>query len=236
MGLADSGSGKRTKSPAKDSGESRRLHGEAFTATTRRDREKLRCREEILAVASRLFALHGFEKTSVKQIADEADVSVGGLYTHFTGKEEIFRELLGSYVRELHRRGDEACRAADEPLEQLRCRINAAIEHFKEHVDFLMIYHNENPLGLAGLIREEIEKNTETAAKLLARAIKDGDIPPEDPHVLAAMLIGSVHELMHMFAERGNKESFDEIPGIIDRILMKPLEMRQQKDSGMEGR
>ena len=231
----DSDSG-RARTQGQDQGESMRSHENVSNGRSRRERERMRCSEEIIAAASRLFAQFGIDKTSMKQIAGEADMSVGKLYTYFRGKEEIVRQLLENAFKEIERRGDEACRAGDAPLEQLRCRFNAAIAHFQEHIDFLMIYHNENPLSCEGMIREEIERNMETAARLLARAIEDGEIPPEDPRVLAAMIIGSVHELLHMYAQGGNKEAFEEVPAIIDRIIIQPLETRQARDSGMEGR
>jgi TetR/AcrR family transcriptional regulator len=203
---------------------------------TRREREITRHRSEILAAASALFARQGFEKTSMKQIADAADMSVGRLYSYFEGKGDVIRELLENSIADLERSGEEACRLTDAPLEQLRCRFKAAVDHFKEHIDFFLIYHNENPLSCEGIIRKEIEKSNDVAAKLLARAVENGDIPPEDPHILAAMLISSAHGLLHLFAERGNKEAFDEIPGIIERMIMRPLEIRREKDLGMEGR
>jgi len=236
MALNDSEGGGRVRIPNRDRGETMRSQDDASNGSTRRERERMRCKSEILAAASALFARQGFEKTSMKQIADAADMSVGKLYSYFRGKEEVIRELLENSIRDLERRGDAACRLTDAPLEQLRCRLKAAVEHFKEHIDFFMIYHNENPLSCKGMVRGEIERNADTAAKLLARAVDSGDIPPEDPRVLAAVFIGSVHGLLHMFAERGNREAFDEVPGIIERMIMRPLEMRQEKDSGMEGR
>jgi hypothetical protein len=41
---------------------------------------------------------------------------------------------------------------------------------------------------------------------------------------------------LHAFAERGDKDALDGIPAIVDRIIIKPLETRLEKDSGMEGR
>jgi AcrR family transcriptional regulator len=203
---------------------------------TRRERERLRCRGQIIAAASKLFAQAGIANTSMKQIAGEADVSVGKLYACFRGKDEIIHELLHDAMDSLQRKGDEACRGTDDPLDQLRRRLQAAIDHFKAHLDFLMIYHNESQTSCEGMIREHIDENIETIAELLAQAIDNGDIPPEDPRALAAILVGSAHELMHTFAERGGKDALDGIPAIIDRIIIKPLETRRDKDSGMEGR
>jgi AcrR family transcriptional regulator len=210
-------------------------HSELSAGLSRRERERLHCREEILAAASELFAQLGYEKTAVKQIAGRVGVSVGALYSHFSGKEEILRELLENSMRELRRRSDAACSADDPPLEQLRSRLVSATEHFKEHLDFLMIYHNENPLILEGIIREEIERNMETMSKLILAAMDRGDIPRDDPSVLAAVFIGSVQELMHMFAERGRRDAFDDVPGIIDHLILNPLELRAKRASKREG-
>jgi AcrR family transcriptional regulator len=202
----------------------------------RKERERSRCKEAIIAAASKLFAQQGIEKTGMKQIADEADMSVGKLYACFRGKDEIIRELLGDSMKSLQRGGDEACRETDAPLDQIRCRLAAAVDHFKAHIDFLMIYHNESPMSCEGMIREHIDASIETVAKLLAQAIDEGDISPENPYALAAVIVGSVHELLHAFAERGDKDALDGIPAIVDRIIIKPLETRLEKDSGMEGR
>jgi AcrR family transcriptional regulator len=172
----------------------------------------------------------------MKQIADGADISVGKLYACFRGKDDVIRELLSDSMKSLQRQGDEACRGTDDPLEQIRCRLVAAVDHFKAHLDFLIIYHNESPMSWEGMIREHIDANIETVAKLLAQAIDDGDIPPEDPYALAAVLVGSVHELMHAFSERAGTDALEGIPAIVDRIIIKPLETRRDKDSGMEGR
>lgn len=203
---------------------------------TRRERERLRQRGDIISAALKLFARQGIEKTSMKQIAEEADVSVGKLYAHFRGKDDIVRDLLDEAFEDLKRKKEAACRPGDTALEQLRCKVRAGVAHFKEHVDFLIIYHNENPMSCSGKARSAIEENVEDVAKLLAQAMDDGDIPPEDPYTLAAVYIGALHEIMHLFAERRARESFDEIPRIIDRLIIEPLEMKREKDTGMEGR
>jgi AcrR family transcriptional regulator len=141
VGINGSGSG-GARSPGEDRAAAIRSQTHVPNGRVRRDRERIRRSEEIIAAASRLFAQFGIEKTSMKQIADEADISVGKLYIYFRGKEEIVHQLLDDAFTELERRGDEACRAADAPLEQLRCRLGAAIAHFQEHMDFFMIYHN----------------------------------------------------------------------------------------------
>jgi AcrR family transcriptional regulator len=51
----------------------------------------------VLDAALRLFSHHGYGATSVRQIAEEAGVSVGAVYHHFPDKEAIFRSLIEEY-------------------------------------------------------------------------------------------------------------------------------------------
>jgi AcrR family transcriptional regulator len=55
-------------------------------------------RSEILAIAARHFAEHGYEGTTIRQISDEAGILSGSLYYHFSSKEEIMHELLRPFV------------------------------------------------------------------------------------------------------------------------------------------
>jgi len=48
----------------------------------------------LVAAARRLFARHGYDGTSVHDIATEAGVADSALYGHFSGKAEIYQMLL----------------------------------------------------------------------------------------------------------------------------------------------
>lgn len=49
-----------------------------------------RTRNEILQAALRLFMERGYHGTSMRQISQEAGLALGGIYNHFSGKEDIF--------------------------------------------------------------------------------------------------------------------------------------------------
>jgi AcrR family transcriptional regulator len=55
-------------------------------------------RDEIIDVAMRLFAEHGYDKTSLREIADEVGVTKAALYYHFRTKDDIVRSALQSYT------------------------------------------------------------------------------------------------------------------------------------------
>jgi len=67
----------------------------AAAAPAHRGREKGRLkREEILAVAARLFARTGFRGTGIAKLAAEAGVTVPGLLHHFGSKEGLLMAVL----------------------------------------------------------------------------------------------------------------------------------------------
>lgn len=66
----------------------------------RLQRRKARTRAAILAAASDLFQEHGYENTSIQQIAERADTGVGTLYGYFRSKEDILREVLRQHSLE----------------------------------------------------------------------------------------------------------------------------------------
>ena len=62
--------------------------------TTRRDRQILRKRGEILAAASQVFARKGYAAATTKDIANEADLGESTLYNYFESKHDILLAIL----------------------------------------------------------------------------------------------------------------------------------------------
>jgi AcrR family transcriptional regulator len=56
-------------------------------------------KQQILDAALKLFSRKGYGATSVRDIAEEADLSKGNVYHHFPDKETIFRALLDRYFQ-----------------------------------------------------------------------------------------------------------------------------------------
>ena len=59
-----------------------------------RDESKARTRAELLRAANRLFARKGYSATSLADIAEEAALTKGAVYSNFASKEDLFLALL----------------------------------------------------------------------------------------------------------------------------------------------
>ncbi len=53
--------------------------------------------DRILDAARKLFLSQGYNGSNLRDIAREANVSMGGIYHHFESKEDIYKALLGTY-------------------------------------------------------------------------------------------------------------------------------------------
>jgi AcrR family transcriptional regulator len=68
--------------------------GGIMTIEERREREKEEMRELILSAADEIVASEGFDKLSVRKIANKIEDSASIIYHYFTDKDEILHNLM----------------------------------------------------------------------------------------------------------------------------------------------
>lgn len=102
-------------------------------------------RELIVAAAVSAFFEHGYHGTSIRQIAQGADVSLSALYHYFASKQELLSSIVDTFMVESVRVIGEAVRAAgDDPRDRLRA---AARTH---------VYRNATNIALSFVTNSEI--------------------------------------------------------------------------------
>lgn len=60
-----------------------------------RQAQKEATRAKVLAAARALFAEHGYEATTIRDIARAAGMSTGAVFVSWSGKDALYRELYG---------------------------------------------------------------------------------------------------------------------------------------------
>ena len=96
-----------------------------------------------LEAALKLFSTQGFRATSMREIAEAAEVSVGNVYHHFPSKEAIFERLLERYwerVLDPELPLNRVFTRADFPddLEEMAAAIEEVVDEFRPYI--LLIY------------------------------------------------------------------------------------------------
>src|ERR1051326_7431466 len=93
------------------------------STSTARTRDGRAPGEAIVAAASRLMHVHGYQKTSLDDVLRESGVGKGNFYYHFKSKEELGHAILGEVIRSFLERTLEPCFSSncDAPLRQVSC-------------------------------------------------------------------------------------------------------------------
>lgn len=84
-------------------------------------------RAHLIEVATRLFATHGYDGTSIEAVLAEAGASRGSLYHHFPGKDALFLAVLEDVGARVTAQVTEATRNAGDPIAELRAAFLAWI-------------------------------------------------------------------------------------------------------------
>ncbi len=100
-------------------------------------------REELLAIAARLFAEKGFKNTTVRDIADAAGILSGSLYHHFDSKESMVDEILRTFQEELFGQYDAILASDADPRAKLEQAVRVSFDAIDQHHDEVAIFQND---------------------------------------------------------------------------------------------
>lgn len=97
----------------------------------------------IVSEAIKLFSLKGYEKTSVKEIVEAANVSKPVLYYYFKNKDSLFKHILENGIHSLHNSLYKIMESSDENIRDIlekltQVHLNAAVEN----TNFIRFLHS----------------------------------------------------------------------------------------------
>ncbi|MFE9045002.1 TetR/AcrR family transcriptional regulator [Streptomyces sp. NPDC012421] len=101
-------------------------------------------RRELLDVAAEVFAVQGYDATSVRRIADAAGLLAGSLYYHFDSKESMLDEILSGFLDDLWTRYDGVLAAGLGPRETLEALVTESFREIDRHRAAVAIYQKES--------------------------------------------------------------------------------------------
>ena len=160
----------------------------------RKEREKERRRQQIIVAAKRVFSEKGFNKTTMEDIAKEAELSPGTRYLYFKNKEELYASLSLRILQYLHIRVTHVNKDAALSPEQ---KLSALIEAMYDVYDFdpltiINMFHlqsSETLKHLSESLLEEIkqlsQKSIGAIAKIFEEEMQKGIYVDRHPVALA---------------------------------------------------
>jgi AcrR family transcriptional regulator len=176
-------------------------------------------RATLAAATAELLAEQGYAACSIAAVASRAGVAAGTVYRHFDSKTdlvaEVFRTVVGREVA--------AVRAAVEAEHAVDGRMAALVQTFAGRA-------LKSPRLAYALLTEPVDPVVDElrldfriafrdiAARAIAEGVRTAALPPQNPEIVAAALVGAIGEALGGPLATGAEDP-DTIPTLIQFAL-----------------
>lgn len=187
--------------------------------TERKEREKLELKEKIIAAATELFLEQGFERASIRMIADKIEYSPATIYLHFKDKNELFATvserafaLFFEYFSEVT--------PIENPMARLKKLGKQYLKFAAEHAAYYdLMFVNRAPME-----HEDQQWSGEKSHDILIHTVRDcmeqGHFEGHEVQPLSLTIWSTVHGLASLKLRKRLSMYDDEN---VDRLLDKAL-------------
>lgn len=190
-------------------------------------------REIVLTSAARLFKTQGYERTTVKEIADACNMLPGSLHYRYKTKEAILIDLMRLGLEQVSVELIKACVGESNPAEQLRKGINAHLKVLVTGSDMVYVLLFEWR-ALQGDARKEMiqlrDRYEALWAGLLKPLAQKGIIHKDvDLDLLRLIGLGALNWVATWFTEEG-RYTLEDIGNFVWRIIKQAVVVPGETD------
>jgi AcrR family transcriptional regulator len=182
-------------------------------------------RGQLIEVATRLFAEHGYEGTSIEAVLSAAGVSRGALYHHFAGKEALFEAVVSAVSEQVTVKLTEAVRGRDDPLDAMRTAAIAWIGLAADPViQRVVLVDAPSVLGWDRWRAMDDGRTLGTMRAMLQAISDSGRLPAELVGPFSHMILAALDEIVLVIARAPDSkaavaEGTMAVQALIDRLL-----------------
>ncbi|ACU69262.1 transcriptional regulator, TetR family [Catenulispora acidiphila DSM 44928] len=138
-------------------------------------------KERIQHVALELFVLHGYEKTSLREISDRLGITKAALYYHYASKQELLKSVTQPLIDEF-----ELLVAGDpDPETLLRSYVDLLHRH---QAVFQLVANDHASLAAAELVERSVKLRRDVVRRLA------GPEPQPADYIRAAAAFGAISQ------------------------------------------
>ena len=144
----------------------------------RKQRERERRRQQIIVAAKRVFSEKGYSKSTMEDIAREAELSAGTLYLYFKNKDELYASLSLRILQYLNIRLEDVKREKDvEPRKKIAAIKEALFDVYQfDPMILINMFHlqsSETLKNLSSPLLENITELSRNSLTILSEIFKD---------------------------------------------------------------
>ena len=186
-----------------------------------RERYERRHGELVTAAAAR-FARHGYDQTTMAQLAASMGLATGALYHYFAAKEQLLKAICDDLTEPLLAAGRAqlAAAAGEPPEERLRELVRLWVSHVCDHRDHVLVFQQERHVIESGerwrSVRASRKAFERLVAGVLAESLAGGG---GDASLALLALLGMVNHTAQWYRPRGSLNPREIADGYVDLVL-----------------
>ncbi len=198
---------------------------------SRRERERMARRQEILNAALELFSQKGYHNVSIHEVAEKAEFAIGTIYKFFKNKEDLYKALIMDQANRFNEAVTKAITEPEDEVEKLRNYVRAKGEVFRSNISVVRLYFAETRgagfnirIGIEKKIKERYQKFLYSLSAVFKRGMRRGRFQKiADPYHLAIALDSFTNAFLYLWLENPEAHPYPEDPDVILNILFKGL-------------
>ena len=181
-------------------------------------------KKQVIKEAARLFSAKRFDEVLMDDIAQQAGVGKGTIYTYFADKEELYFAVVFDGISRLNEKLQSKADRQQDPELELKRMVHAIVSFFSQNRFFFRLMSKEDGRSESGKgenrkrWHDERRIQLEAIETVLRNGVEDGVFAVENPAVEAAIFRDMVRSAM---IHSGGELTVDEITDTIMRIFLR---------------
>ncbi|MFA5293231.1 MAG: TetR/AcrR family transcriptional regulator [Phycisphaerae bacterium] len=205
---------------------------------TRKEKEKIRHRREILKASLKLFSEKGFHNVSMQDIAAQAEFGVGTLYNFFQSKEQLFAELSNDCAEKIYQILWPFLDAEGREDVKVRTFIKLHGKLVEENIEFIKLYVSERGHLTVSrnsgyeqadkvkiLIREKLED-------IINAGIQNKIFRDVDALIASLSIVAAIQSLVFEYSEDFTKAKMEQGLAKIEHLFVDSLLLTENRSNG----
>lgn len=179
--------------------------------------------DQLVGIATELFASKGYDGTSLRDIADAAGITKAALYYWFPEKEALFVRVVENRMGSLIRQVSLAIEQAADPIAKIRAFLQASAEQMDANrsawVTSSINFWSNFDAAQREILLAQRDRFEQLLRQCVADAVAQGLLRPVDPALVTRLLLSGLNQLPRWHKPGGRLSAAQVVEAYLDMLL-----------------